>query len=82
MKEYVYLQGFYDLGKRQEICLQRLLISRFQVRVLGGSLGKTPQAVGFSLFSRGSSPPSTRLLTSTAFPKTLEDIEARAGGRC
>ncbi len=35
-----YLSGLCNLEKRPETCRHRLLISRFQVRVLGGSLEK------------------------------------------
>ena len=38
LREYDYLQGFCNARKRLETYLKRLLISRFQVRVLGGSL--------------------------------------------
>src|ERR671920_193053 len=44
--KYEDLQVIYNIGKSLESYLQRLLISRFQVRVLGGSLEKSLQIVG------------------------------------
>ena len=40
--DLAYVSGFCNSRQQLELCRQRLLILRFQVRVLGGSLEKVP----------------------------------------
>ena len=43
LRESGFLQAFLNNCEQLQLRLERLLISRFQVRVLGGSLGKCLQ---------------------------------------